>query len=136
VAHDLCWIFLVAGGTDKRHRDLVSAFDHVIVGEDVPTLVDDEAGAGALGELPLGRTLTGTLTGLIRRLAAEEAAQEVIATLAAEEFGQVLGALARFGADVHDGRNLRLGDIPKRRGVDRAAKRRAVHRGHGHHLRR
>src|SRR6185436_17019815 len=87
VAHNLGRVLLIAARTDERDRDLVGAFNHVIVGEDVAGLVDHEAGAGALGELALRRlTLPRTLPrrgGRIRCLATEEAAQEVVSALTA-----------------------------------------------------
>ena len=72
------------------------------------------------GWLPLALALP-------RPLAAEEALEQVVAA-AAEELGELLRPLPRFGADVDDRRADGLGDVAERAGVDRPAERRAVGR--------
>jgi hypothetical protein len=115
----------------ERHRDLLGAFHHVVVGEDEPGLVDDEAGTGSLGAR-LRAARTPPLAAVGRPLS-EEAAQQVVA--AAEEFRQLLGPRARLGPDVDDGGRLIVRDRTERLRVDRAGQRRAVHRRHVDRLR-
>ena len=50
------------------------------------------------------------------RLAAEEALEQVVAA-AAEELGELLRPLPRFGADIDDRRTHGLGDVAERAGV-------------------
>ena len=91
--------------------DLGGALDDVIVGEDEAVLADDEA--GARGERRSARVLA--LPALAaRRLAAEEALEQIVAA-AAEELGQLLRALPRFGADVDDRRADDLRDVAEGR---------------------
>ena len=70
-------VLLVAARRRQRHLDLLGAFDDVVVRQDVAGLVDDEAGAGALGQLSLGvaAAAAGVRRGawLPARSAAEEA---------------------------------------------------------------
>ena len=88
--------------------DLGRAFDDVVVGEDEAVLADDEAGAGSEGDL------RARLLPAARRLAAEEALEQVVAA-AAEELGELLLPLPRLGPDVDDRRADGLRDVAERR---------------------
>src|SRR5262249_31325128 len=108
-ADDLRLVHLLVVLAVERDLDLRRAFDDVVVGEDEAGLVDDEARARGdrdfitrLLTAPLAAALTTALTAALAA-AAEEAIEEVVAA-AAEEVAQLLRALLRLGADVHNGR--------------------------------
>ena len=102
----------------QRDGDLGGAFDDVVVGEDEAGLVDDEAGAGGLHHLLALRAALRPgpwppwppcrRAGSAGRRSARRGRP---AAAAAEEVGQVLRALPRLGADVHDRRRRQLGDV-------------------------
>ena len=103
----------------EAHLDLIGVFDDVVVGEDEPGLVDDEARAGSrLHRRVLFARRAATTPALW--ISIEETLEQV---LAPREIGQLAAARARLRADVHDDSGLVLGDVPERGRVDRPAQR-------------